>query len=260
MSQRLTISFTDSSNDCFLTAYYYWYGYTSSMLAAVNDLVKEYAKFMNGNRNMSPKQGLLEAFYSLGAGFSKEAPEKEDFKDALEQFYPDSKPHIQWNTDRDDGIVDITEGGMSYSEAFCDYSTDLKLCDDGSICFVDSDVFDECEAEEFFQKSQDESFEEAFPEVREILLETAEEIRKTGEFDLVTLSRKLETQDFGTYLGDVLISENGDNTLCWKKGDIYLTCDPDFAVNNMSRSYFVDLTDSYCFDNPEAVRILAPIA
>lgn len=149
---------------------------------------------------------------------------------------------------------------MSYSEAFCDYSTSLKLCDDGSICFVESDVFDECEAEEFFQNAQDESFEEAFPEVREILLETAEEIRKTGEFDLVTLSRKLETQDFGTYLGDVLISENGDNTLCWKKGNIYLTCDLDLAVNNMSRSYFVDLTDSDCFCNPEAVRILAPIA
>lgn len=260
MAQRLTISFTDSSNDRFLTAYYRWHGYTSSMLAVVNDLVKKYAEIMDRNKNMPPKQGLLEAFYSLGAGFPKEAPEKEDFKEALEQFYPDSKPHIQWNVDRDDGIVDITEGGMSYSEAFCDYSTDLKLCEDGSICFVESDVFDECEAEEFFQKAQDESFEEAFPEVRDILLETAEEIRKTGDFDRLTLSRKLETQDFGTYFGDVLISKNGDNTLCWKGKNMYHTCDLDFPVSNMSRSYFVDLTDSYCFGNPEAVRILAPIA
>ena len=260
MTQRLTLSFKDSSNDRFLTAYYRWYGYTSSMLAVVNDLVKEYAKIMNKDRNLSPKTGLLEAFYSLGAGFPKEAPEKEDFEEALEQFYPDSKPHIQWNTDRDDGIVDITEGGMSYSEAFCDYSTDLKLCEDGSICFVESDVFYECEAEEFFQKSQDESFEEAFPEVREILIETAEEIRKTGSFDRISLSRKLEMQDFGTYFGEVLISKNGDNTLCWKEENMYHTCDLDFPVSNMSRSYFVDLADSDYFCNPEVVRILEPIA
>ena len=142
----------------------------------------------------------------------------------------------------------------------CQYSTDLKLCEDGSICFVESDVFDECEAEEFFQKAQDESFEEAFPEVRDILLETAEEIRKTGYFERLNLSRKLETQVFGTYFGDVLISNNRVNMLCWKGKNMYHTCDLDFPVSNMSRSYFVNLADSDYFCNPDVVRILTPFA
>lgn len=42
MGQRLAIIFYDDSGKRFLTSYYHWSAYTSSMLAEVNRLIRKY--------------------------------------------------------------------------------------------------------------------------------------------------------------------------------------------------------------------------
>lgn len=91
MGQRLAIIFYDDSGKRFLTSYYHWSAYTSSMLAEVNRLIRKYTVLMNTIDGVPAKQNLLEAFYACGAGLERiSGPLRRnpEFKEALRQFYP----------------------------------------------------------------------------------------------------------------------------------------------------------------------------
>lgn len=249
MGQRLAIIFHDDSENIFLTAYYHWSAYTSSMLEEVNRLVRKYTNLMNTMDNVSAKQNLLEAFYKCGAGLeriSNPVERNPEFKEALRQFYPNIEDaNIQWGTYRNDGLVGITQRQMDSTIMMCDGRVNLMLHNDGTIDFISSDVYHKDSAKEYC-----EGFDVDFERFKDILLKAA----KSG--DKEELSRNLHNLDIDTYGGTAFFSKNGDFHLCLKTENGYVYSPLRYVGELSTYISFLDISDPEIFQHPEKAKII----
>lgn len=254
-TNKLVVSFFDDTGKRFLVSYYRWSAFTSVMLDEVNRLVKKYKERMNTFCEIPPKQNLLEAFYDLGAGlegYTDSPYEDPEFKEALEQFYPNEKfPNMQEEIYLGDGLIGITKKEMVSSVLSCDGYVDLVLHNDGAIDFIGSDVCYCDTAEEYC-----DDFGEDFESFKSALLDSAKEIRQTGSFSKEALAEKLQNLDIDLYDGTVFFTEQGDNHLCWKTADGYKSCELKFIGEDSFNSSFISISDTDGFERPETVKIV----
>lgn len=249
MGQRLAIIFHDDSGKRFLTSYYHWSAYTSSMLEEVNRLVRKYTNLMNTMDDVSAKQNLLEAFYECGAGLERISDPVErnpECKEALRQFYPDIEDaNIQWGTYRNDGLVGITQRQMDSTIMMCDGRVNLMLHNDGTIDFISSDVYYKDSAKEYC-----EDFDIDFERFKGILLEAS----KSG--DKEELSRNLHDLDIDTYDGTAFFSKNEDFHLCTKTENGYVYSPLRYVGELSTYISFLDISDPEIFQHPEKAKII----
>lgn len=254
-TNKLVVSFFDDTGKRFLVSYYRWSAFTSVMLDEVNRLVKKYKERMNTFCEIPPKQNLLEAFYDLGAGlegYTDSPYEDPEFKEALEQFYPNEKfPNMQEEIYLGDGLIGITKKEMVSSVLSCDGYVDLVLHNDGAIDFIGSDVCYCDTAEEYC-----DDFGEDFESFKSALLDSAKEIRQTGRFSKEALAEKLQSLDIDLYDGTVFFTGQGDNHLCWKTADGYKSCELKFIGEYSFNSSFISISDTDGFERPETVKIV----
>ena len=259
MGQRLAIIFHDDSGKRFLTSYYHWSAYTSSMLEEVNRLVRKYTNLMNTIDNVSAKQNLLEAFYECGAGLERISDPVErnpEFKEALRQFYPDIEDaNIQWGTYRNDGLVGITQRQMGSTIMMCDGRVNLMLHNDGTIDFISSDVYYKDSAKEYC-----EDFDIDFERFKGILLDASKtegsllEISNLDERE--KLDRNLHDLDIDTYGGTAFFSKNGDFHLCLKTENGYVYSPLRYVGELSTYISFLDISDPEIFQHPEKAKII----
>lgn len=258
MGQRLALSFFDDTGKRFLSSCYQWSACTDSMLYEVNRIVRKYRNYMNEFEDNLPKQNLLEALYALDAGLEGEPwyiYRNPEVVEALQEFYPDEKqPTIQWGADENEGLIGITKEQIVSDLSSCDGSVDLVLHDDGSIDFIESDVYYCDDAEEYC-----DDFGEDFESFKSALLDSAEEIRQTGSFSKDALAEKLQSFDIDLYDGTAFFAENGDNHLCWKTADGYKSCELKFIGEYSFNSSFISISNIDVFERPETVEIITAV-
>lgn len=259
MGQRLAIIFQDDSENIFLTSYYHWSAYTSSMLEEVNGLIRKYTNLMNTIDGVPAKQNLFEAFYACGAGLERISDPVErnpEFKEALRQFYPDAEDvNVQWGADRNDGLVGITQRQMDSTISMCNGRVDLVLHNDGTIDFLSSDVCYKDSAEQYC-----EDFDVDFERFKDILLEASKSEGSLLEIsrlsDREKLDRNLHELDIDTYGGIAFFSKNGDFHLCLKTENGYVYSPLRYIGELSTCTSFVDISDPEIFHHPEKAKIV----
>lgn len=259
MGQRLAIIFYDDSGKRFLTSYYHWSAYTSSMLAEVNRLIRKYTVLMNTIDGVPAKQNLLEAFYACGAGLERiSGPLRRnpEFREALRHFYPRRwGTNIQWGADRDDGLIGITQRQMGSTIMMCNGRINLMLHNDGTIDFISSDVYYKDSAKEYC-----EDFDIDFERFKGILLEASKTEGSLLEIsnldDREELDRKLHDLDIETYGGIAFFSKNGDFHLCRKTENGYVYSPLRYIGELSTYTSFLDISDPEIFQHPEKAKII----
>lgn len=256
MGQRLAITFYDESGEIFLTSYYHLSAYTFLMLKEVNRLISKYTVLMNTVDGVPAKQNLLEAFYACGAGIEPMRRRTPEFKAALRQFYPHRwRRHIQWGSDRDTGLVGITQRQMGPTLAMCNGRVDLMLYNDGTIDFLSSDVYYMDSAKEYCEDCDID-----FEKFKTILLEFSElkgSIRDVSNLDArEKLDRNLHDLGIDTYGGIPFFSKNADIHICRKAENGYVYS-PLLYIGLLSKyTSFLDISDPEIFQHPEKAKII----
>lgn len=120
MGQRLVISINRGEKRI-ATVYYHWAGYTTSAMECLRDLVGIY------NHNFEALDGLKDDEFVAGivarlpggGGFSKEA------SDYMKRNFVISEPLLA--TNRNDGIVDVTDEGMADSDGYAEAAASIDF-------------------------------------------------------------------------------------------------------------------------------------
>ena len=142
MGQRLVIVIKEDGKNL-ATAYYHWSGYTDSALMITNQVID----VLTEDKNKKYKNRLdrvISALYATGAGFNAEAQNAFLFMRVKD---PTITSEVVACVDRDEGLIDVDEGGMDNSIGWAEGLVEIDLGEET----VDFQVYSNYDMDWYFE-------------------------------------------------------------------------------------------------------------